>query len=156
LTIRDTIIELARDEANSRTPYIWGGQTLGKGVDCSGLVVAILRKLSLVAPTWDDTAQGMYSRCQGRLLHELQPGDLIFYGHPDPAPLSLGYHVGHVAIYSGRDPGKIHRVIHARGGDSRCTSAKIAKSMHAYVQETSMWLHTGFLGAGAISSLTHP
>lgn len=153
MTIRDSIIQLARAEVANHTPYIWGGQTLGEAVDCSGLVVAILRKLNLVAPNWDDTAEGMHHRCHCKSLRDIEEADLIFYGRPDPHPDTKGFLVTHVAIYSGHTINGQLSVIHARRGDSSCTSTIIAKMKHAQVEESTLWAHTGFLGAGDVSSL---
>ncbi|MGF7144058.1 hypothetical protein HNQ56_002488 [Anaerotaenia torta] len=77
--------------------YVWGGTTLGRGVDCSGYTQALYRKLGYSIPrTSREQARG------GKTISSsnLKPGDLVFYG-------SSSY-INHVAIYIGNG-----RVIHA-------------------------------------------
>ena len=85
---RATVIATAASAIG--VPYRWGGNG-PDGFDCSGLVVAALRSVSVVLPR---TAQGQHD-----VTHRTEagptPGDLVFFGsnHRD---------VSHVGIVLGR------------------------------------------------------
>jgi cell wall-associated NlpC family hydrolase len=94
-SVRVKLINLAKDYLGDR--YVWGGTTLGVGVDCSGYVQALYRKLGYYIPR--------DSRSQARggttiSATSIRPGDLVFYG-------SSSY-INHVAMYIGNG-----QVIHA-------------------------------------------
>lgn len=81
--------EAAADLAESRvgkTPYSYGGTSLWKGVDCSGLTQEVYRRQGVSLPR--TTGQ---QKSAVRSIHQtwLRKGDLVFYGD---------YHVG---IYVG-------------------------------------------------------
>jgi cell wall-associated NlpC family hydrolase len=77
--------------------YVWGGTTLGVGVDCSGFTQALYRQLGIYIPrTSREQARGGSSVSAS----SLKPGDLVFYG-------SSSY-INHVAMYIGNG-----QVIHA-------------------------------------------
>lgn len=90
------------------TPYRWGGTSLKKGFDCSGLVQYAFQPL-------DDLELPRTSRALARLdapsvkRADLQPGDLLFFKIRQRT-------VDHVAIYLGEG-----RFIHAprRGSNVR-------------------------------------
>ena len=66
-------------------PYVWGGESLTKGADCSGFVKAVYAKFGVSLP------HSSYSlRYEGYAISEgeLKPGDIICYD-------------GHVGIYIG-------------------------------------------------------
>ena len=66
-------------------PYVWGGESLTKGADCSGFVKAVYAQFGISLP------HSSYSlRYEGYAISEkdLQPGDIICYS-------------GHVGIYIG-------------------------------------------------------
>lgn len=80
-------------------PYVWGGTTLGRGVDCSGFTQAIYRHFGIsIARVSRSQA------CGGTRVasSSAKPGDLIFYGNS-----SSGY-INHVALYIGGG-----RILHA-------------------------------------------
>jgi len=88
-TKRSQIMELAK--SNIGVPYVWGGQALGSGVDCSGFVRQVyMRKAGITLPR----TAAEQSRC-GRSVSEseLKPGDLVFYRE--------GSKVTHVGFYYG-------------------------------------------------------
>ncbi len=94
-SVRVNLINLAKNYLGDR--YVWGGTTLGVGVDCSGYVQALYRKMGYYIPR--------DSRSQARggttiSYDNLRPGDLVFYG-------SSSY-INHVAMYIGNG-----QVIHA-------------------------------------------
>ncbi len=89
------VLDLAREHLG--LAYLWGGMS-PLGLDCSGLVHLVWRRLGVVVPRdADDQEAAAYPVGPG---HE-RPGDLYFFAHP-------GRPVHHVGIVSG--PG---RMLHA-------------------------------------------
>lgn len=78
-------------------PYVWGGESLTSGVDCSGFTMQVYKHFGYSLPH-SSTAQ----RYEGTAVSwdEKQPGDLICY--------QVVNGVGHVAIYIGDN-----QIIHA-------------------------------------------
>ncbi len=76
-------------------PYVYGGNSLTKGVDCSGFVQQVFKNfdIQLTRSSRSQYASDGYKVSKNDLL----PGDLVFYGYN-------GY-IDHVAIYAGE--GKI-------------------------------------------------
>ena len=66
-------------------PYVYGGESLTAGADCSGFVLAVYKHFGI---TMAHDAGAMRGYGRGVSLAEAQPGDLICY-------------YGHVAIYIG-------------------------------------------------------
>ncbi|HWT76165.1 MAG TPA: C40 family peptidase, partial [Mobilitalea sp.] len=86
-------------------PYVWGGESLTNGADCSGFVRAIYGDFGYNIPrTSREQAAGA-----GKIVDEsdIQPGDLIFYTN------SSGM-VNHVAMYIGN--GQIVQAANSRQG----------------------------------------
>ncbi len=78
--------------------YVWGGNSLTNGIDCSGFTKAIYAKYGYDLPRYSGDQR--YSG-RGVTLNEAQPGDIVCYP-------------GHVAIYMGNES-----IVHAstpRGG----------------------------------------
>jgi cell wall-associated NlpC family hydrolase len=96
------------------TQYVWGGNSLTTGVDCSGLVQQVYKQLGINVPrtTYEQAKYGKVVS-MGSLL----PGDLIFYNTGSSDPNGIGQ-FSHVAIYIGNG-----QVIHAPG---RGQSVKIS------------------------------
>lgn len=97
------------------TKYVWGGESLTKGCDCSGFVRQVYKHFGYsINRVSSDQAASLKSVSKD----ELKPGDLVFYGPKNGK-------VNHVAMYIG--DGKI---IHAstnntkyyKGGDVEITS----------------------------------
>ena len=84
--------------------YVWGGESLKSGVDCSGFTMKIYEQYGVYLPHSADAQKGMGTRVAS--LSEAQPGDLVFYG-------SGGY-ASHVGIYMG--DGQIVHASSARTG----------------------------------------
>lgn len=79
-------------------PYVYGGNSLTNGIDCSGFTSQVMKKfgISLNRSSAAQYANNGYSVSSSNL----QPGDLLFYGYSGQ--------VSHVAIYMGNG-----RIIHA-------------------------------------------
>lgn len=82
------------------TPYVWGGNDLKSGIDCSGLVQQVFKHFGISLPrvTYDQIGQGAPVGMKG-----LRAGDLVFF---DTDPKTGG--PDHVGIYLGNG-----RMIHA-------------------------------------------
>lgn len=90
-------VNLAMSAFQRGTPYVWGGNSLTKGVDCSGLVQQVYRQLGISLPrtTYEQAKSGKKVS-----LNNLLPGDLIFYNTGSQDPNGIGS-LSHVAIYIG-------------------------------------------------------
>lgn len=76
------------------TPYVWGGNDLKRGVDCSGLTQKVFEgfDINLSRISYMQVANGRrISR------YELRPGDLVFF---DTSGINRG-NISHVGIYAG-------------------------------------------------------
>ncbi|HHX59671.1 MAG TPA: C40 family peptidase, partial [Epulopiscium sp.] len=79
-------------------PYRYGGNSLTRGIDCSGFTQQIMKKSGIYLQR---NSASQYARNGVKVsTNNLQPGDLLFYGY--------GGRVSHVAIYVGNK-----QVIHA-------------------------------------------
>lgn len=87
------------------TKYVWGGNDLKKGVDCSGYVKKIFAKFGYTTPRVSRDQAAKYKKIT---KSELKPGDLVFYGNT-----KTGY-INHVAIYIGND-----KIIHASSNNTK-------------------------------------
>lgn len=98
-------------------PYVYGANGPHE-FDCSGLVVYALRSLGLIHPGEDYSAKHFFERCTPTASP--LPGDLAFYGKK---------HISHVVVFLDSS-----RVISASGGDSKTTSAEIARKTGASIK----------------------
>ncbi len=95
--------------------YVWGGNSLTSGCDCSGFCLAVYRACGLDTSVLDRTSYGMAGQSIGRevSVSEAQPGDLVFYGD------AYG-NVDHVALYIGNGT-----IIHESGYEYGCRQSNI-------------------------------
>lgn len=84
------------------TPYVWGGNSLTKGVDCSGFVQQVFKAYGYKTPR---VSRDMARTYKAVSRSEAKAGDLVFYHN-----LKTGV-VDHVAIYMGNG-----KIIHANNG----------------------------------------
>lgn len=84
-------------------PYVWGGNSLTKGVDCSGFTKQVYKKFGITLPRTSYTQPKAGKKIKAS---QAQPGDLFFYGDSDG--------INHVAIYIGN--GKIVHASNPRDG----------------------------------------
>lgn len=71
-------------------PYVWGGESLTKGADCSGFTLSIYKKYGISLPHSSRAQANMGTSIK---MSEAKPGDLVFY--------AKGGRINHVAIYIG-------------------------------------------------------
>jgi cell wall-associated NlpC family hydrolase len=91
---RTTIVNTALSQLG--VPYVWGGESLGSGMDCSGLVVCCYRQAGVELP---HQSQSIYACIKSPTTDwsSLSPGDVIVWG---PGEGGAGAS-GHIAIYIG-------------------------------------------------------
>lgn len=100
-TIEYTDEKLQKALANAKSKvgnrYVWGGNDVDHGIDCSGFSQWFYKQLGITLPR----TSSEQSKC-GKAISakEMQPGDLIFYGDAG--------RVSHVAIYIGNG-----QIVHA-------------------------------------------
>ena len=73
-------------------PYVWGGESLTNGADCSGFIKSVYAHFGVSLP---HSSESLRSVGRGVSALEMQPGDIICYA-------------GHVAIYMGNN-----QIVHA-------------------------------------------
>jgi len=74
------------------TPYVWGGETVGQGFDCSGLVQAAYRAAGIALPR---VAQDQYdATAKVPPGAPLEAGDLVFFGSGPGGIDHVGLFVG--------------------------------------------------------------
>ena len=86
-------VEIAR--AFLGVPYVFGGSNPTTGLDCSGLVQLVFRRLGIALPR---TAQLQYAATRRVPREQLQPGDLVFFARTYADPHDW---ITHVGIYIG-------------------------------------------------------
>lgn len=92
-------------------PYVWGGTSLTRGVDCSGFTMQVYAKYGISLPHKASVQAGYGTSIDSS---EARPGDLFFY--------SKGGSINHVAIYIGNG-----QVVHA---SSPKTGIKISNAFY--------------------------
>ena len=85
-------------------PYVYGGNSLTGGIDCSGFAQQILAKFGVSLPR---TSREQANCGRGISSAEMRPGDLIFYA-------GSGGTINHVAIYIGN--GQVCHASNAKTG----------------------------------------
>ena len=93
---RDELVDLALKYVGK--PYIWGGNNLNTGVDCSGFTQQVYKHFGISIPRTTGTQINVGKKVD---INNLKKGDLIFYN-------AKSNH--HVAIYIGGG-----KIVHAKG-----------------------------------------
>lgn len=80
-------VALAMNAQKRGLDYVWGGNSLVKGVDCSGLVQQVYRQLGVEVPrtTYQQAKSGRQVA-----LNEMRPGDLVFYRNQSHVGIYIG------------------------------------------------------------------
>ena len=99
--VRVSLVSYALQFVGNR--YVWGGESLTSGVDCSGFTMQIYARYGVYLPHSSRSQPGCGTKISAS---EAQPGDLFFYGN--------GKSINHVAIYIG--DGQIVHASNARDG----------------------------------------
>lgn len=86
-------------------PYVWGGESPGRGFDCSGLTQWAWRQAGVDLPR---TAAAQYDAIAHVPLSDLQPGDLLFWGFGGIS--HVGMYVGGGDIVNAPESGELVRV----------------------------------------------
>lgn len=102
------LLKVARSQLG--TPYRYGGNSPGKGFDCSGFTSWVYRQVGVKLPR---TAAAQYRHSQRVKKAELKRGDLLFFRID-------GRSVSHVAIYAGDG-----RFIHAPSSGKKVSFARL-------------------------------
>lgn len=85
-------------------PYVWGGDSLTEGTDCSGFTMKVYEQFGITLPHSSSGQKEIGSEIDG--LDNALPGDLLFYENP-----------AHVAMYVGDG-----KVVHAFPNHGICVS----------------------------------
>lgn len=96
------------------TPYVWGGNSLTKGVDCSGLVQQVFRHFGIELPrvTYDQIGEGAPVSMKG-----LRPGDLMFFDTSSQSgPDHVGIYLGNGKMIHTPRPGKSIEIVDVTKG----------------------------------------
>ena len=95
--------------------YVWGGNSLKTGADCSGFCLAVYRAVGISTKNMPRTSTELASCSKGKKvsLSSAKPGDLVFYGDKSG-------HVNHVAIYIGNG-----QIIHESGRKTGCKISSV-------------------------------
>jgi len=119
-----TPIEIINNYANSflGKPYIWGGDDPIKGVDCSGLVVELLKASGMLTNSEDLSSSGLYQRYEEYKVFSPAFGTLSFYGSSIDS-------IKHVGFCVDKD-----LMIEAGGGDRTVKNQKDAIQKNAFVR----------------------
>lgn len=87
------------------TKYVWGGNSLTGGIDCSGLVQQVFKHFGISLPrvTYDQIGQGAPVGMKG-----LRPGDLVFFDTDGgkSGPDHVGIYLGNGKMIHAPRPGK--------------------------------------------------
>jgi cell wall-associated NlpC family hydrolase len=97
---RTSLVEYALQFVGN--PYVWGGTSLTRGVDCSGFTMQVYAHYGISLPHHSASQPSYGKRISAS---QAQPGDLFFYGSGS---------INHVGIYIGN--GKIVHASNARTG----------------------------------------
>lgn len=93
--LRQQIVNYAVQFKGNR--YVYGGNSLTKGVDCSGFTQQVMKKFGI---SLSRTSRSQINDGQRVAKSDLLPGDLVFFG--------FNGRINHVALYMGNN-----MIIHA-------------------------------------------
>jgi cell wall-associated NlpC family hydrolase len=119
-TLRDSLVALAR--AQIGTPYKRGGETPGRGFDCSGLVQYVMEALSFELPR-TARLQARSGVAVQRDTSQLLPGDLLTFAKTKKSAVS------HVGIYVGDG-----RFVHASSVAGRVIESPVQRPVSPLIK----------------------
>lgn len=123
-------------------PYVWGGESPGRGFDCSGLTQWAYKQAGVSLPR---TSQQQWAALKKRSvpLSAVQAGDLVFTAGSDGTASSPG----HVAMVT--DP---HHIIQAEMSGTKISISPYSPSGWLYAARPSGGVSGAFSGNGSASS----
>lgn len=105
----DEVVAYAKRFLGGR--YVYGGNSLAKGVDCSGFTQQVMRRFGVAI---ERSSRAQYAANGYKVsASQIRPGDLVFYG-------TNGRTIDHVAIYAGGG-----KIIHASDSKSGIKMSKL-------------------------------
>jgi NlpC/P60 family len=97
------------------TPYVWGGNSLSSGVDCSGLVQQVYKHfgLSVARTTYDQMGQGVAVG-----MKDLKAGDMVFFDtdKSTSGPDHVGIYIGNGKFIEAPKPGEGVKISDMKSG----------------------------------------
>lgn len=106
-------------------PYRWGGDDPIKGLDCSGLVIEILKGVGVLPNKYDATAQNLFNflSANGAKLEETPiDGDIVFFGESVSKITHVGFCISDTLM------------IEAGGGGASVTNEDVASTLNAFIR----------------------
>lgn len=110
-SLRSRIAQEAKKHIGLR--YVWGGNSLVTGADCSGFVLAVYRECGVSTKSLPRRSRDLAVSGKSVSRSNIKPGDMVFYGN------SRGT-VDHVALYIGNG-----KVVHESGYSTGCKISNI-------------------------------
>jgi len=104
--------------------YVYGGNSLTTGVDCSGYVQQISKIYGITTPR---TSSSQYASSAKVSYSNLQPGDLVFFSSSSDSTK-----VTHVAFYVGRINGQDDMIVHAANSNDGIIISKMRSNIVGY------------------------
>lgn len=124
LVTGEEIVEYAKKYVGYK--YVWGGNCLKKGVDCSGFVREVYSHFGIEIKPRTAKYQS-YCGAEVKSLEDAQPGDVIALSNNKKLD---GIH--HIIIYAGKDSAGNVMIVHAKGTQYGIKYEKISTT---YIQE---------------------
>ena len=141
MDLNSNLVDLIRfAESMLFTPYVYGGNSVRLGLDCSGYINIILRSVGLVGMREDLNAQGLYDKFV-KLPYSFQSigspasGSLLFYGHSTTS-------ISHVSLVASP-----YSVLECGGGGSTTTTKELADLIGAGVRKCGIHHRTDKVAA---------
>ena len=124
-------------------PYIWAGQSLETGADCSGFVIEMLDAVGILPELYDTTAAGLYDKFPRYSdYQDGLPGDLVYFA-------SASGRISHVGmLYQAQHKGWV--MMHAAGGGKSIKTKAGAYERQAWVCAQSVSARPRCRGYGRV------
>ena len=106
-------------------PYIWGGDDIIQGFDCSGFIIELFKSVGILPRKGDWTAETLYVRFKDKIVKKAKEGCLIFFAKNGK--------INHVEYVW-----KNGLTIGASGGGSKTLTKEDAIKQNAYVKMRPM------------------
>lgn len=120
---RKAVVQAAKTALG--VPYVWGGENLSSGVDCSGLIQAAFAKVGISVPRIS-FQQANYGKRVG--IDALQPGDLVAWENSDRnvGADHIAMYIGNGQIIEAAKTGTLVRIRSLGEGDENAWGVKIS------------------------------